>query len=78
MGYMIEITENKFDELIDNCEEMLRAGGKVMKCLDSMKRERTGNRMPMSDYRDKWDDDWNDEDRYGERRYYGRRVGVRY
>ena len=75
MGYMVEITENKFDELVDNCEEMVRAGGKVMKCLDSLKRER----MPMPDYRDKWyDDDWRDEDRYGERRYYGRRGGGRY
>ena len=36
MGYMVEITENKFDELVDNCEEMVRAGGKVMKCLDSL------------------------------------------
>ena len=45
MGYMVEITENKFDELVDNCEEMVRAGGKVMKCLDSLKRERMGNRM---------------------------------
>ena len=26
MGYMVEITENKFDELVDNCEEMVRAG----------------------------------------------------
>lgn len=63
MGYMVEITENKFDELVDNCEEMVRAGGKVMKCLDSLKRERMGNRMPMPDYRDKWDDeDWRDEE----------------
>ena len=54
MGYMVEITENKFDELVDNCEEMVRAGGKVMKCLDSLKRERMGNRMPMPDYRDKF------------------------
>lgn len=74
MGYMVEITENKFDELVDNCEEMVRAGGKVMKCSDSLKRERMGNRMPMPDCRDKWDD----EDRYGERRYYGRRGGGRY
>lgn len=49
---MVEITENKFDELVDNCEEMVRAGGKVMKCLDSLKQERMGERMP--DYRDDW------------------------
>ena len=78
---MIEITENKFDELVDNCEEMLRIGGKVMSCLDSIKHERMGNRIPMPDYRDQWhDDDYDrrDEDRYSERRYYGRRGGGRY
>ena len=26
MGYMVEITENKFDELVDNCEEMVQIG----------------------------------------------------
>ena len=68
MGYMIEITEDKFEELTE--------GVKVMSCLDGMKRERMGNRMPMPDYRDRWhDDDWRDEDRYGERRYYGRHGG---
>ena len=30
---MIEITENKFDELVENAEKMLRYGGKVMSCL---------------------------------------------
>lgn len=76
MGYMIEITEDKFEELTEGVEDMLRIGGKVMSCLDGMKRERMGNRMPMPDYRDRWhDDDWRDEDRYGERRYYGRHGG---
>lgn len=28
--YMVEITENKFDELVENAEKMLKYGGKVM------------------------------------------------
>lgn len=81
MGYMIEITENKFDELAENAEKMLRYGGKVMSCLDSMRRERMGERMP--DYRDDWrnggnDDDYDGGGRYGERRGGGYRGGGRY
>lgn len=76
MGYMIEITESKFDELSENVEKMLKYGGKVMSCIDSMKRERMGERMPMPDYRDDWRnerdrEDWQEEDRYGGR-YSGR------
>lgn len=76
MGYMIEIKEDKFDELTENAEKLLRYGGKIMSCLDSMKRERMGERMP--EYRDggRDYDDWGDDDRYGERR--GRRGWSRY
>mgnify|MGYP004538451151 CR=1 FL=1 len=84
--YMIEITENKMDELIENAEKMLRYGGKVMSCLDSLQRGsgRMGERSPMPDYRDEWrrDDerygrDERDEDRYGDGRY-GERYGGGY
>ena len=34
--YMIEIREDKLDELVENAEKMLRYGGKVMSCLDSL------------------------------------------
>ena len=84
MGYMIEITESKFDELSENVEKMLRYGGKVMSCIDEMRRERMGERMPMPDYRDDWrnerddHDDWRENDRYGERRYSGRGGRGRY
>ncbi len=85
--YMIEITENKMGELVENVEKCLRYGGKAMACLDSLQRGegRYGERSPMPDYRDDWryenerrehdmyDDD--DDGRYGERRsgYRGRR-----
>lgn len=70
MGYMIEITEDKFDELSENVEKMLRYGGKVMSCIDGMRRERMGERMP--DYRDDWRnerdrEDWQEDGRYGGR-----------
>lgn len=75
MGYMIEITENKFEELAENAEKMLRYGGKVMSCLDSLKHGRMGERSPMPDYRDGWRDHGRDDDydRYDDRRGgYGR------
>lgn len=87
--YMIEITEDKMDELVENVEKCLRYGGKAMSCLDSLRRGngRMGERMPMPDYRD-WgreerdydrDDDRYDDDRYGERRGGGYRgMGRRY
>ena len=51
MNFIVEITEDKFSELTENAEKMLRYGGKVMSCLDSIKRERYGERSPMPDYR---------------------------
>lgn len=81
---MIEIREDKLDELVENAEKMLRYGGKVMSCLDSLggERGRMGRRSPMPDYRDEWRterDDYDDdrESRYGERdgRGYGRGRG---
>ena len=51
---MIEITEDKFDDLYENIESMLRFGGKAMTCLDKMKHEkedRYGERNRMPDYR---------------------------
>lgn len=78
MGYMIEITESKFDELAENAEKMLRYGGKLMSCIDGMRNGRMGERSPMRDYRDwqereKWDDDdYRQGERHGggSRRYY--------
>ena len=76
---MIEITENKMDELAENAEKMLRYGGKVMSCIDSLRNGegRMGERSPMPDYRDWGRDeqrvryergmDHDDDGRYGER-----------
>lgn len=34
MGYMIEITENKVNEMSELVEKMLKYGGKLMHCID--------------------------------------------
>lgn len=79
--YMIEIREDKLDELVENAEKMLRYGGKVMSCLDSLggERGRMGRRSPMPDYRDDWrterERDGYDDDREGR---YGERDGRGY
>ena len=82
MGYMIEITESKVNEMSELVEKMLKYGGKLMHCIDEMgddRSERMGRRSPMQDYRDNWknyDDD--DYDRYDERRGGRRSGGYRY
>lgn len=48
---MIEITEDKMEGLYENAEKMLRYGGKVMSCLDEIKRGKYGERNRMPDYR---------------------------
>lgn len=64
---MIEITEDKYEELAENAEKMLRHGGKIMSCIDSIRRERMGERIP--DYRNGGRNyEWDDEDRIMERR----------
>lgn len=74
MNFIVEITEDKFSELTENAEKMLRYGGKVMSCLDSIKRERYGERSPMPDYRNQRHesehDDYPDYRRPRERRDY--------
>lgn len=75
MGYMIEITEDKFDKMAEYTEKMLKYGGKLMSCLSDTGEEygmnyrehedygRYGKRSGMN-YRD---DEW-DEDEMSERR----------
>lgn len=82
---MVEITESKLDELVENAEKMLRYGGKVMSCLDSLQEDggRMGERSPMGDYRD-WGRESDVRGRYGrgsgrdEDGRYGERYGGGY
>lgn len=39
MGYMIEITENKFDKMAEYTEKMLKYGGKLMSCISELGEE---------------------------------------
>ena len=68
--FMIEITEDKFDDLYENIESMLRFGGKAMTCLDKMKHEkedRYGERNPMPDYRGRWRHGYREDENYEEK-----------
>lgn len=39
MGYLIEISDSKFDKMSEYVEDMLWAGGELMHCLEKMKDE---------------------------------------
>lgn len=77
MAMMIQISEDKIDELADGMNEMLHAGGKLMSCIENMRgndevRSKYGRRR-MYGRRD--EDDWEDE---RERDYMGRHGGRDY
>lgn len=41
--YIIEVTEDKYEQLAKHAEEMLRHGGMLMQCLDSLKEGKSGS-----------------------------------
>lgn len=68
--YMIQITEEKKEKLTEMCEKMLRYGGKMMQCLESLDEEDMGMRG----------DEYDDDEYIGMRQGNGRmnmRRGVR-
>lgn len=79
MGFMIEISESKFEKLSENVEKMLKYAGKVMSCVEEMGEEygmghRGGGNMGYRD-EDYEDDSRSDRnDRWGDM---GERRGVR-
>lgn len=78
MGYMIEITENKVNEMSELVEKMLKYGGKPHALHwwnGDDKYGRISQKPNASDYWDNWDDD---DDRYGERHGGRRGGGYRY
>lgn len=50
---IIKIEESKVDKLSEYCEKMLKAGGKMMQCLEELSEEGYGERD---------DDDWEEDD----------------
>lgn len=73
---VIEITEDKVSGLAEHIEKALRHAGKAMQCVEGMYDdygygERGG-------YGERDEDDYDDDDRMGERRYgRGRGMGMR-
>ena len=89
MGYIIEITEDKAMDLKEHAKKILRHGKELFECIEDLAEgsqmgERGGygrygnrgsggrfdNRM---DYRE--DEDWDDDDDFGERRGRSSRTG---
>lgn len=76
MGYIIEVSEDKFSDLTEHIGKGLRHLGKAMQCAEDM--YDNGYGYGERD-RERDDEDWDDEDRMGERGY-GRgrgRMGMR-
>ena len=75
----IIITEDKFQELSQTAEKMLKYGGRLMTCLESLEDEggygeRGGNSGGMG-MRD--DEDWDDTEMGMRRERFGMRQGVK-
>lgn len=73
--YIVEIAEDKMDNLIDHMSKGLKCFNKAMECLEDLKeRSYMNERYEDDDYED---DDWNE--RYGNRggRSGNSRVGMR-
>lgn len=80
MGYMIEISENKYDKMSEYAEKMLKYGGKLMSCISEMgeehgygHREGYGMRYDGGTYMNsrygygmRDDEEWEEDDRYDE------------
>lgn len=73
--YVVEITEDKIDNLIDHMSKGLKYFNKAIECLEDLKEHSSMNeRYEDDDYED---DDWNE--RYGNRggRSGNNQVGMR-
>jgi len=61
--YVVEITEDKMDNLIDHMSKGLKCFNKAMECIEDLKEHSSMNEHYEDD--DYEDDDWNE--RYGNR-----------
>lgn len=81
MGYIIEISESKAEELKEHAEKVLKHGGKLMQCLEELCEEsqpgergggyygnRYGNRGGGGSMGYRNDEDWEGEQNMGFRR----------
>lgn len=80
MGYVIKVTHEKVADLSENIEKGLRYIGKAMQCVDALMDDDYGYGERGGRYGERDDEDWDDDDRMGERdwgrgRFYGERRG---
>lgn len=77
---MIEVSESKIGKMADYAEKMLRYGGKLMSCIDTIERgeygDREGYREDGSSYSSRYGMR-SRYDNYGQREDYGMRGGYR-
>ncbi len=64
--YMIEITEDKFENIIEHLGKGLKYMSKAMECLDDIK-DRSKTKTMNYDIEDDYDDYDSDDSRYGNR-----------
>lgn len=77
MGYIIEVSEDKVSGLAEHIEKGLRHLGKAMQCVEEFYDGDYGY-GERGRYGERDDEDWDDDDRMGERRYgRGRGMGMR-
>lgn len=72
MGYMIEITEDKFDKAYEHVEKALKSMGKVMQCFTEWDEESEMGHRGGSSYSNR---SYSEGGSYGNRGGYGNRDG---
>ena len=77
MGFLLEITENKFDKMAEYTEKMLKYGGKLMSCISELGEEHGMSFRGEGSYRGGMN--YRDDEEYsrsmmGNRRGYNSRV----
>lgn len=89
MGYMIEIQENKAEEMAEHAKKMLKHGQKLYECIEELAESSMGERGGYGRYGNRYDgggrygnrmgmrddEDWEDDDDFSERRGRSSRTG---
>ena len=65
---VIRIEESKVDKMSEYCEKMLKAGGKLMSCIEELSEGGYGERDDEDDFEDDDEMGMRDYDGYGMRR----------
>jgi len=58
MGFIIEISESKLEQMAEHAEKMLKHGGKLMQCIEELSEDSMGERgYSRTGFRDERDDE---------------------